>query len=110
LQKTSKVRTFIGFAIKAGDVVYGMDGITAHKRPPELIVVMNTGTPSSERALKNLRIFAERYGVRTIAANEPLAGRPGCKMLGVYNKSLANAVFEALAGETDYVEINNKRS
>ncbi len=86
----SKAETYIGFAVKKGSVVYGLDCISVYRKKVRLILY---SADLSENSFSRLKKEAERF-------NCPLAVFPdtdvlknkNCKALAICDKSLAEAI------------------
>jgi len=89
----SKIKSYIGFAIKSNNIAYGVDNITALKRPPRLVIYSKELSENSTAAL--LR-YAERSGAPTVCAEDfkDYVSAENCKAIGLLSKELAEAVKE----------------
>lgn len=90
----SKVETYIGFAIKKGSVVFGVDNIKYYRKKMYLLLYVES---LSQNSLDVLKLTAERVGcsLSQIQDYETLQ-RKNCKALAICDKSLANAILENL--------------
>jgi hypothetical protein len=95
LPLNSKTRAYIGFAIKMGKIVYGLDGIEAKRGAPALILISGD---ASERTVRNIKTYAEKRTVTVLTTDEPPTGNPSCKVCGIYDSSLAKAIIAAEEG------------
>ena len=90
------VKTYLGFCIKSRSIVIGQDRLKASRDKIHLIIYCKTGSSN----LKDLSIrLAERYDCKAICLDEELeqyTSLQGCKVLGVTNASLAEAIIKAV--------------
>lgn len=90
----TKIKTYVGFARKAGKVVMGVDNIVVLKRP----VLVLYSKELAENSVKKLEKASQTTG-HTLIALEPTTdlGLPdGCKAIGVKEKNLADAIIRQL--------------
>lgn len=90
----SKIETYIGFAIKKGSVVFGVDNIKYYRKKMYLLLYVES---LSQNSLDVLKLTSERVGcpLSQIQDYETLQ-RKNCKALAICDKSLANAILENL--------------
>lgn len=90
----NKIETYIGFAIKKGSVVFGVDTIKYYRKKMYLLLYVES---LSQNSLYVLKLTAERVGcpLSQIQDYETLQ-RKNCKALAICDKSLANAILENL--------------
>ena len=91
-QTNDKVKTMLGFAIKAGKVLFGSDNILANAKRKYLIVVCKT---LSENGLNRL---INNAAATPILRNkhDPLSAlvyKDNCKAIAVTDKQMATAVL-----------------
>lgn len=91
----NKIRSYIGFAIKSGSVVYGADMITLCRKSPHLIIISHSINRTSD---KNIREYADKRSVKTITLEDDIMKdiitRTNCKAIAITDKNLARAVIE----------------
>ena len=93
MQTNDKVKSLLGFAIKAGKIVYGVDNINASRRRKHLIVVCHS---LSENAMKQLvrnnsttEILRVKY-----ALLEDVVFKQNCKVIALMDKQMAQAILD----------------
>lgn len=93
LQKPNKIRTYVGFAIRAGKAVFGVDQIKESRKRIRLILADLTLSPNG---IAKLERIAEARGANLIRIDglPELCARPACKALGIAEESLAKAIEE----------------
>lgn len=90
-----KVKTYLGFAIKSGAVVWGIDNILK-KRNIKLILISDNLLDNS---LKKLNEYIKVKKTKNIKIEHSimqyLTHKEGCKAIGVTNLSLAQAIINS---------------
>ena len=90
----SKIETYIGFAIKKGSVVFGVDNIKYYRKKMYLLLHVES---LSQNSLDVLKLTAERVGCPLSQIQDyEMLQRKNCKALAICDKSLANAIIENL--------------
>lgn len=88
------IRTYLGFSIKSRAIVIGQDRLKETKDKIHLIVYC----PSASQNLKDLiDRLADRFKCKAILMDEKLedyTSIEGCKVLGLTNQSLAEAIIK----------------
>ena len=94
MQITSKAETYIGFSIKSGKIVWGLDNLT-NSRKVKLIIACKTLSENSESKLLN---YANDKGIivyklidKTL---DTVVNKTNCKVIGLTDKNLAKAVID----------------
>ncbi|MDR2091348.1 MAG: hypothetical protein LBP62_06875 [Clostridiales bacterium] len=94
-----KIAAYVGFAIKSGGVVYGLDSLkTARsKRPPALILADNA---SSEKTKKEAAFFAadRKIPLLIIDGLSDSLRKPNVKIMSILDKGLAARILETAKG------------
>lgn len=90
----SKIKTYIGFAFKAGKCVLGVDNIEKLSKPTLIIY----STELSTNSVKKLNDICVKHNHRLVAIDEfnKISPREGCKALGIKDISLADAISKQL--------------
>jgi len=86
---SSKAESLLGFAIKAGRVIFGADNIVAAKKTYLILICKGL----SENSVKKLL----RQDAQILISNKPLEEvlhRPGCKSAAVTDKEMARAILQ----------------
>lgn len=93
--QTTKISTYINFAIRANKIIRGADAITAKKRRYPLIIVCNT---AADRLKHDIADFAgEATPVLTVENLAELSHIEGCRALAITEKELAKAILAEAA-------------
>ncbi|MBQ3502532.1 MAG: hypothetical protein IJA72_02600 [Clostridia bacterium] len=101
------IKTYLGFSIKSRAIVIGQDRLKATKDKVYLIVYCSTASQN----LKDLTFrLAEKYKCKAICLDDTLenyTSLEGCKVMGLTNMSLANAILKVAENKQEG-EINGK--
>lgn len=94
---TDKVETLLGFAIKAGYVIFGSDAIERCRKRKYLIMICHTMAENSREKL--IRANANVTTVISRAAElAALTHKAGCKALCITDKQMAQAITDNMNG------------
>ncbi len=92
-----KIKSYVGFAIKSGNIIYGADTVTKCKKRNFLILLTNTINRTAD---KRVRAFAANTLVKlaTISDNEmeEYVNKTNCKCIAITDKNLAHAIINCL--------------
>ena len=92
--RTEKIKTYVGFAIKAGKIKFGVDNITATKGKINVILYDNQ---LSERSKKKILDYATVKNIIIIEFPiEEILPERNCKALGITDINLANAIISEI--------------
>lgn len=85
-----KIESYIGFSIRKGSAVFGVDSICCYRKKIYLIVATET---LATKSLANVKRFAQERGIPVVTAKDydTLSVR-NCKAIGICDKSLADAI------------------
>lgn len=92
--KYQKIKTYAGFAIRAGKAAIGTDNLLSAKR---LYVALIDET-LSENAAKKIASHCEKLACPLYTAENAaeLISKEGCKAFGIKDKSLASAIINCV--------------
>ena len=100
MQSTARIKTFVGFAVRAGKIVWGTDNVLAWKKKLRLILA---SSDVSENALEKIRRYADdkpaKLSVLSCGEVAELVHREGVKVIGITDKNLADAIVQELEKE-----------
>ena len=89
-----KLETYLGFAIRSGNIVYGVDNIEAKISKIYLIIYDRR---LSENGVNKLNNVSKKNQVDTLiseATIDDLINKQNCKAIGITSKDLAKAIQE----------------
>lgn len=99
MQITSKAETYIGFSIKSGKIIWGLDNVLSCRVSPKLIVTCNSLGENSE---KKLLTYASSKGIKVLKLKnrhlEDIVNKSNCKVIGLTDAHLAQAVIDNSEG------------
>ena len=86
----------MGFSIKSGKVVFGLDKLQEYFKPVKLVIVCST---VAENTYKKLKTLCEYNKWKMVQLNEGIIlgsviGRDNCKVLAMTDKNLSKAVLD----------------
>lgn len=94
----NKILTYINFAIKSGQIVYGIDNIKAAKQKMTCVLFDSTATSRLENTIKT---FCETknilYAQLDVSIDELLKTK-NCKVLGICNENLSKQIINIIKG------------
>ena len=92
MQNENKIITYIGFAIKSNQIVFGVDLIEEYRKKIHLIVV---SCDLSQKSKQRLEIIANKRNLEILTLDtslENITKRKNCKVLAITNFELAKAI------------------
>lgn len=92
------IKTYIGFCIKSRAIVIGQDRLKANKGKIYLILHCSS---ASQNLVDLATRLAEKYGClcSRLEDLQQYTNLEGCKVVGITNKSLADAIVKVLNDE-----------
>ncbi len=90
----NKIKTYVGFAFKAGKCVLGVDNILNVKRPMLILYSSDLSENSAKKAIAHASTISSQ--IIKLENFNAISPREGCKALGVKDKSLADAIIKQL--------------
>lgn len=96
----SKIETYLGFCIRAGKAVFGVDYIEQQKKGVKLIIVDEM---MAENSLKKILKEQQRFSCPLYVTQKEYLGellhRPTVKAVGIKDENLAAAIESAVPSE-----------
>lgn len=87
----NKIKTYLGFAIKSGSIIFGYDNVIKKINKTKLIIVCST---ANEKTLLNInKLNKPTLKLKNNTLSEML-DRDNVKVIAVANESLAKAILE----------------
>lgn len=87
------IGSYIGFAVKSGKILYGIDNITLSRKRKYVMVICRS---ASENLVDKATAYSEKNGVPLITAELPLeelVNKSNCKLIAILDANLAKAVI-----------------
>lgn len=90
-----KLKSYLGFSIKSGEVVFGFDTLLETKKKVKCVIYCNTVNPKIENKLISLCEYKNWALLKTQTQTlSTLVSRDNCKVMGLINKNLIKAIME----------------
>ena len=101
--QNDKISTYLGFCIRSGKIVFGVDRAEALKKGVHLLIADST---LSENSMKVLVKLKEKFSCPLLVTEgvslSELLHRPAVKAAAVKDKNLASAILNASASDAQY--------
>ena len=101
--QNDKISTYLGFCIRSGKIVFGVDRAEALKKGVHLLIADST---LSENSMKVLVKLKEKFSCPLLVTEgvslSELLHRPAVKAAAVKDKNLASAILTASASDAQY--------
>ena len=101
--QNDKISTYLGFCIRSGKIVFGVDRAEALKKGVHLLIADST---QSENSMKVLVKLKEKFSCPLLVTEgvslSELLHRPAVKAAAVKDKNLASAILTASASDAQY--------
>ena len=101
--QNDKISTYLGFCIRSGKIVFGVDRAEALKKGVHLLIADST---LSENSMKVLVKLKEKFSCPLLVTEgvslSELVHRPAVKAAAVKDKNLASAILTASASDAQY--------
>lgn len=87
------IESYLGFAIKSGKIIYGIDSILASKKKKYALILSKTAT---ENLRKKAVLHSERFNIPLVEVDslEELIYKQNCKLVAVLDPNLAKAILD----------------
>lgn len=90
----AKIENYLGFAVKSGKIIYGLDNIERSRKCKYVLVLCPTASKNlSEYAEK----YAEKFDIPIIKTDKPLEEiifKRNCKLVALLDPNMAKAVTD----------------
>jgi len=85
------MKRYLGLAIRAGEIIFGLDNIIGSKKRPYAIVIDESLHESSMQKIRN---YCAKHNVPFVQVLnlEDMVSKIGVKIIGVTNKNLAEQI------------------
>ena len=94
--QSQKIDSYIGFAVRSGDVIYGLDSFPAAKGKIKLILY---DAQTGGAAIRKLKTFCERENLTAIRCKggyiSHAVHKDNVKLIAVTSESLAKAILQS---------------
>ena len=89
-----KTDSYIGFAVRSGRIVFGIDNVERYRKRMYALVICPT---ASDTLRESARRFAERKAIPLVTVDRPLEDivfKSNCKLVALTDANMAKAVIE----------------
>ncbi len=94
----NKIKTYVGFCIRSGKVIFGTDNMLLSKK----VKIAIYDSSLSENALSKLRRHSEEWKYQLIEAEglAEITHKDNCRVIGIKKGSLAEQISSIIAEDT----------
>ena len=100
--RIDKVKSYLGFSIRSGKVIFGSDKLFESKKIPALVVICST---QNEKVSSKVIRFCNNNKVKVVKLENivlaELIARDNCKVIGILDNSLAKAIINEFQMENE---------
>lgn len=100
--RIDKVKSYLGFSIKSGKVIFGSDKLFVAKKLPSLVLICST---QNEKVASKVIRFCKNNNIKVIQMTDivlaDLIARDNCKVIGILDNSLAKAIINEFQMENE---------
>lgn len=93
--RIDKIKSYLGFSIRSGKVIFGSDKLFEGKKTPKVVLICSL---QNEKVTNKVLRFCEQNNIKSIKLDgmtlAELIGRDNCKVIGVLDKSLGDAIIK----------------
>ncbi len=105
MQETDKFKSYVGFAIKSGKVLFGADTLLAYRKKVRVIIV---SPDTQDNTLKKVTTYANDRGITLLRLRtellENIVYKTNCKVIGVTDFNLGKAIIGNFSEIADRLE------
>lgn len=91
--KINKIKSYLGFAIRSGEIVFGSDNLFVSKKKCSLVLICSS---QNEKVTNKVIRYCDEKQIEFVKLTDlllsDLCGRSNCKVIGVTDNNLANAI------------------
>ena len=100
--RVDKVKTYLGFAVKSGKIIFGVDKLLESSKRPHLIIICST---QNEKVSNKVIRYGDSNNVTCIKLDNlvlgDIIGRDNCKVVGILDLNLAIAIKNEFQMESE---------
>jgi len=90
----NKLESLLGFAVKSGKIVFGFDNLCETRKNVKLVIYSPTTSDKVKQKLVLLCKHKSWVLIETIDNMESLIHRDNCKVVGLTDKSMSEAILK----------------
>ena len=101
--RKDKVKAYLGFAVKSGKIIFGVDKLLESSKKPHLILICST---QNDKVSGKVLRYGDNNNVTCIKLDDGLVlgdiiGRDNCKVIGILDLNLAIAIKNEFQMESE---------
>ncbi len=100
--RIDKVKSYLGFAIRSGKVIFGVDKLLESKKKPILVLICST---QNDKVTSKVIRFASSNNITYFKLKDlvlgDIIGRENCKVIGILDLNLALAIKNEFQMESE---------
>lgn len=93
--RSNKIKSYLGFSVKSGNVIFGSDKLFESKKKPKLVIVCSL---QNEKVTNKVLKLCKENNITCIKLIDitlaDLICRDNCKVVGVLDDNLAQAIIK----------------
>lgn len=97
-----KIKAYLTFSIRSGKIIFGVDKLMTSKKLPIVVLICST---QNEKVTNKVIRFCESNNIKVIKMVDlvlaDIIGRDNCKVVGLLDYNLANAVMNEFQVENE---------
>lgn len=90
----NKLEALLGFSVKSGKIVFGFDNLCETTKKVKVVVCSPSTNDKVKQKLKSLCDYKKWVLVETEELLESLIHRDNCKVVGLLDKGMAQAILD----------------
>lgn len=95
--ENNKLKAYLSFSIRSGKIIFGFDNLVKSKRMPIIVIICSQ---QNDKVTNKIIKFCndnnlKYYKLQNLILGE-LISRPNCKVVGILDTSLAEAITKEL--------------
>ena len=90
----NKIKAMLGFAVKSGKIVFGLDNLLETRKNIKLVVCSPTTSENNKEKLKMLCEYKKWKLVETSEKLEDLIHRDNCKIVGLIDGGMSSEILK----------------
>ncbi len=103
----SKIKSYVGFAINKGAVIFGLDNILVSKKKLKLVLLCKTASEKSKKEIKHYCAKKEIQLIESAIPVEELVSKKGVKIIALTDENLVKAILQNSDKDFKCVEVVN---
>ncbi len=87
------IESYLGFAVKSGKIIYGIDGVLASRKKKFLMILSGD---AAQNLKKKTALHSERFSIPVIEVPDlpAIIYKQNCKLVAILEPNIAKAILE----------------